>query len=81
MPIYEFRCLKCGNLFEKLFIGINSQLEIQCPKCNSDSFERVISKTNYVMKSGGGQARPKYDTKSCSPGTGCASFEIPGPDD
>lgn len=79
MPIYEFRCLKCGHIFEKLFVKANDKVELQCPECKSDTFERVISSTNYAMKSGGGAARP--ETKSCSPGNSCSSFELPGPDD
>jgi len=80
MPIYEFRCLKCGDLFEKLFKTTGEEAAIECPKCKSDSFERVISRTNYAMGSGKGQ-RPKVTTKSCGSGSECATFEIPGPDD
>jgi putative FmdB family regulatory protein len=81
MPIFEFRCLKCGKLFEKLFIlGSMEQVEIACPECGSDSFERVISKTNYVMGSGKGGTKPGVTTKSCSSGNSCTSFEIPGPE-
>lgn len=78
MPIFEFRCLKCGNLFEKLFINPNEKVEIKCPECQSDSFERVISKTNYIMGSGKDGKKPKVTTKSCGPGTNCATLEIPG---
>ncbi|MGB9803318.1 FmdB family zinc ribbon protein [Desulfofundulus sp.] len=79
MPIYEFRCLNCGRLFEKLFLNPNEKVEIRCPQCHSDSFERVISRVNYVDKSGAGGAAPKVVTRSCSPGSTCATFEIPGP--
>ncbi|MBE3586770.1 FmdB family zinc ribbon protein [Desulfofundulus thermocisternus] len=79
MPIYEFRCLSCGNLFEKLFLIPNEEVEIRCPKCKSDSFERVISRVNYVNRPGSSAGTPKVVTKSCSPGSTCATFEIPGP--
>jgi len=78
MPIYEFRCLKCGDLFEKLIINSKEKVEIKCPRCNSEEFERVMSVTNYAMGSGKGSRKPKVTTKSCSPGSGCATFEIPG---
>lgn len=83
MPIYEFRCLKCGHIFEKLFVKADDRVELHCPQCKSDAFERVISSTNHFMKSGGGSAtsKPKYETKTCSPGNSCSSFELPGPDD
>jgi len=79
MPIFEFRCLKCGQLFEKLFLNPNDKVEqIECPTCKSSSFERVISKTNYVMGRSG--KKPALTTKSCSPGTNCMTLDIPGPD-
>ncbi|MCL6561199.1 MAG: zinc ribbon domain-containing protein [Firmicutes bacterium] len=81
MPIYEFRCLACGDIFEKLFVDPNAEVNIECPKCKSGSFERVISRTNYVMGSGRGGKNPKVTSKSCSSGNDCMTFEIPGPDD
>ncbi|GBF35691.1 hypothetical protein DCCM_4820 [Desulfocucumis palustris] len=77
MPIFEFRCLKCGNLFEKLFLNRDEEVKIECPKCKSDSFERVISKTNYKMTQGKGGG-PKISSKSCSSGNDCMTLEIPG---
>lgn len=82
MPIYEFRCLECGNVYEKLFKQLDEKLELKCPQCKSESFERVISKTNYVMGSGkGSQSKPTVTTKSCGSGSGCTTLELPGPDD
>ena len=49
MPIFEFRCLECSNLFEKIFLSSDEKADIQCPECHSVSFERVVSKTSYVM--------------------------------
>lgn len=78
MPIYEFRCLKCGDIFEKLFLDPNKEVEIKCPKCQSDSFERVMSSTNYAMGSGKGGNKPTITRKSCSSGNDCTTLEIPG---
>jgi len=77
MPIYEFRCLKCGDVFEILFKSASDEQKLVCPKCNSEELERVLSRTNYVMgmKS---RPKPKITTKSCSGGT-CATIDIPGP--
>lgn len=81
MPIYEFRCVECGNLFEKLFITSNEEVDIKCPKCQSGSFERVISRANHIMGSGKGGKKPTVTTKSCSSGNDCVTLEIPGADD
>lgn len=78
MPIYEFRCLDCGSIFEKLFITSNQEVEIKCTKCQSGSFERVISRANHIMGSASGGKKPKVTTKSCSSGNDCMTFEVPG---
>lgn len=78
MPIYEFRCLNCGKLFEKLFLNPNEEANVECPECRSSTFERVISRASYVMGKSG--KKPKLTTKSCSPGTSCMTLDIPGPD-
>jgi putative FmdB family regulatory protein len=41
MPIYEYRCEKCGRLFEELVT--NSSQKIACPDCDSESVEREFS--------------------------------------
>ena len=76
MPIYEFRCLKCGHLFELLQLKKNKKAaKMKCPECKSPEIERVLSKVS-VLRSG--KTDVSQTTKSCSSGT-CASFEIPGP--
>jgi putative FmdB family regulatory protein len=78
MPIYEFRCLKCGNIFELLKLKKEDKKSgMKCVKCGSPEIERVLS-TVSVITSGGGK-KAKQSVKSCSSGS-CASFEIPGPE-
>ena len=78
MPIFEFRCLECGDLFEKLFKTSDEKVDLVCPECQSTSLERVVSRTNYAVgvKSAGKQ--PKITTKSCSPSNQCTTLELPG---
>jgi putative FmdB family regulatory protein len=43
MPIYEYRCGKCGHCFERIH-GVSEQdLKIDCPKCGNSEAERVMS--------------------------------------
>ena len=35
MPIYEFRCRKCGEDFEVLFRSRDAKITVACPKCKS----------------------------------------------
>jgi putative FmdB family regulatory protein len=41
MPLYEFKCLDCGNLFELLIM--KSAQKVACPACESATVERVLS--------------------------------------
>jgi putative FmdB family regulatory protein len=43
MPIYEFRCSKCEKIFEVLFFTVSEKREVNCPDCNSDQVEKVMS--------------------------------------
>ncbi len=79
MPIFEFRCLECDNLFEKLFLNPDQKTDIACPECQSRSFERVVSTTSYVIGAGPGGKQPKIKTKSCNPSSQCTTLELPGP--
>ena len=74
MPIYEFRCLDCGHVFEFLKLKKEAE-EMKCPKCNSEEVERVLSTVN-VAKSVSGKS--SSTVKSCSGGT-CATIDVPGP--
>ena len=78
MPIFEFRCLECGNLFEKLFLSPNEKVEIECPECGSNSFERAVSLSSYTLGAGPGGNQAKITSKSCSSGNECMTLDIPG---
>jgi len=79
MPIFEFRCLDCGNLFEKLFMGSDEKVDLNCPKCQSETLERVVSKTNYSMSVGPGGNQPKITAKACGDGSNqCMTLDLPG---
>ncbi|MFZ0449760.1 MAG: zinc ribbon domain-containing protein [Desulfatiglandaceae bacterium] len=79
MPIFEFRCLKCGHIFEKLFTNSREEVLMACPECDSDTFERVVSRTNYAMGVGPGGNMPKMTTKSCGSSNQCTTLDLPGP--
>ena len=78
MPIFEFRCLDCGDMFEKLFMNSDEKIDLVCPECQSMSLERVVSTTNYAVGVGSGGKQPKITTKSCSPSNECTTLELPG---
>jgi putative FmdB family regulatory protein len=78
MPIYEFRCLQCNECFEILVLKKDEAVETCCPKCGSEDFERVMSKTCYAVGSGGAkQTAVSAQSRTCSAGS-CTTWEIPG---
>lgn len=59
MPIYEYRCKSCDNQFSKLVF--NQDTKIECPACNSEDCEKLISaistssgSTQFANLKGGG---------------------------
>jgi putative FmdB family regulatory protein len=54
MPIYEYRCAKCGNDFDRFFTSHKKMTEtkIVCPNCASKRVKRLISAPR--LKSGDG---------------------------
>ncbi|HEC34046.1 MAG TPA: zinc ribbon domain-containing protein [Chloroflexi bacterium] len=43
MPIYEYRCRRCGEEFEKLVRSLSAQEVVTCPRCGSEEVEKAIS--------------------------------------
>ena len=64
MPIYEYRCLDCGEKFELRRGYSDNDQGIQCPGCHSINFKRVLSLFAAAKDTSGGAISP-----SCSPGS------------
>jgi len=43
MPLYEYRCEKCGESFEKLRRMTDADQAIACPRCDSEEVVRLLS--------------------------------------
>jgi len=78
MPLYEFKCLKCQTYFEMLVMNKDEEVELKCPECKSEDFERIISSTNFAMgDSSDSSNKPSATTRTCSSGSS-TTYEIPG---
>ncbi len=63
MPIYEYRCRKCGERFEKFVRSLAAQQSVECPRCGSQEVEKAVS-----LFGVGGGSRPS-SSGSCSTGS------------
>ena len=43
MPMYEYRCRKCGERFEMLRRMADADDGLACPECRSDEVDRLLS--------------------------------------
>ena len=66
MPLYEYRCRKCGHTFEKIE-SVNASDKKKCPKCGARA-ERVHSAPAIQFK-GTGWYATDYGGKSTDGGS------------
>lgn len=52
MPIYEYECKACGQRMDKLQKMSADPLK-QCPACQQDSLERLVSAAGFRLAGGG----------------------------
>ncbi|MBN1625244.1 MAG: zinc ribbon domain-containing protein [Deltaproteobacteria bacterium] len=65
MPIYEFRCKKCGNIFEYLCLKSSDRENATCPSCGQGKAEVLLSTFSSAgAGSAGGGA--SLSSSSCS---------------
>ncbi len=74
MPIYEYRCQKCGHDLE-VMQKISDPAPVKCPSCGEEnSFERLMSRSSFQLKGGGWYsdlyASSKKDGSGGTSGTG-----------
>ncbi len=78
MPIYEFRCMGCGELFEVLSVSARAGEAVRCPECGGEFLERVLSRVARSRGDGArGEAAYEATTRSCPTGS-CGTFTLPG---
>jgi putative FmdB family regulatory protein len=90
MPIYEYRCKECHQLFEKWRKQVEDESVVHnCPICKG-SAERLISHTTFALKGGGWYvteygskknelaSEGKSSEKSCTPSAAASCGKAPG---
>lgn len=66
MPIYAYRCPKCGKNFEKLLSLSRRDEAVSCPDCGEDDIHRSVASFASAIGSSGGSS-------FSSGGGGCGS--------
>ena len=65
MPIYEYKCLKCGYEDQLLSLKIRDKIFVECSKCGT-AMERKISKFAFKMGDDGTitkkESKPKQES-------------------
>jgi putative FmdB family regulatory protein len=56
MPVYEYRCAKCGEEFEQFVRSITQQTAPTCPKCGASDVRKAISLVGTRGNSGSGRS-------------------------
>jgi putative FmdB family regulatory protein len=54
MPVYEYRCPDCTNLFEKLTSFSESSRDVPCPTCGAPA-SKLLSTFAAIGSAGGSQ--------------------------
>ncbi len=72
MPLYEYQCLQCEQVFE-MMQKFSDDPVTQCPQC-SGSVKKLISKTSFSLKGSGWyvsdyKRAPQAATPPASPGS------------
>jgi putative FmdB family regulatory protein len=67
MPIYEYRCGKCGHCFEQIQGAGEAEKKVECPQCGAAKAERMMSS----FSCGGGKGiEPGAPAGGCGSGGG-----------
>ncbi|MFQ6097238.1 MAG: zinc ribbon domain-containing protein [Armatimonadota bacterium] len=57
MPLYEFRCKRCGADFEALCRGSDGMRGVKCPECGGRRVSKRVSSFFAHSRGSGGAAR------------------------
>lgn len=77
MPIYEFKCLKCNEIFEILAVKSEDSVEVKCPQCSGEEVERVVSRVSFSVAGSDSGYKPSVTNRECTDGS-CHTITLPG---
>ncbi len=69
MPIFEYRCKKCGKTSEFLVSSSSSVEDLACEHCGSKRLQKLISAPGGIHTGGGFSSSASDYCPTCSTGT------------
>ena len=71
MPIYTYKCKKCGEVFEFLHKSLSANEKVVCEKCGAKDVEKMLS--SFSVGSGGSSSLGSAPScPTCCPGGSCS---------
>jgi putative FmdB family regulatory protein len=76
MPIYDYRCRHCGEVYE-VFVQKAESAQTRCPGCGAEDMEKLLSSfsvTSHTPRTGGTTCcgrEERCETPPCSSGGSC----------
>jgi len=70
MPMFEYKCKKCGTVFEQIISAKDSNAEISCTKCGSKMVQKVISAASLKLSTNSAGSIPLGAHSGCSSPSG-----------
>ena len=77
MPIYQYRCLECGEVSDFLLLNVSAVGDLTCSGCGSHNLEKLISAPSLLKNSTATSGRTccgreeRCEIPACSTGKQC----------
>ena len=72
MPVYTYKCKKCGAEFDILHKSVETMGKVACEKCGSSSVEKMLSAFSVSNGHGGALNNIPSSCPSCCSGGACS---------
>ena len=64
MPMYDYKCKKCEQEFEKLVPFSTEDKDVECPSCNNKGSKRLLCAPNISTDANGGSSKSSGNAPS-----------------
>jgi putative FmdB family regulatory protein len=76
MPTYEYKCEKCGSLFE-VSHSISKNHEVSCPQCGSEAKRIITGGSGFIIKGSSSNRSNNNQSIKCGKEQTCCGKTTP----